>query len=104
MRSPSPWRVLSAGTLAMASALLWGAGPVAAVTGAAAAPVAQAPADFLDRLLLLLADPNVAYLLLVIGLLGIVAEVATAGTVFPGTIGAICLILDEILRVRRGAR
>jgi membrane-bound serine protease (ClpP class) len=47
----------------------------------------------LDQFLAFLADPNVAYFLFVIGLLGLVAELVTAGAVFPGAIGAISLIL-----------
>lgn len=53
----------------------------------------QTPAPILNQLLMLLADPNVAYLLLVMGLLGLAAEFATGGTVFPGVAGVICLIL-----------
>jgi membrane-bound serine protease (ClpP class) len=64
-------------------------------TPAWAAPTAalQAPLPLAERLLAFLANPNVAYLLFVLGLIGIVAELVTAGTVFPGTLGAICLIL-----------
>ncbi len=53
----------------------------------------QTDVPLLDRFLALLADPNVAYLLLVMGLLGLAAEFATGGTVFPGVAGVICLIL-----------
>ncbi len=54
----------------------------------------QAPVGGFDHFLAFLANPNVAYLLFVIGLLGLVAEVVTAGAVFPGVAGAICLILS----------
>ena len=43
-----------------------------------------------------LADPNVAYLLLVIGFLGLFLELASPGTSIPGAIGVICLILAAI--------
>ena len=43
-----------------------------------------------------LADPNVAYLLFVLGLLGLVGEVVTAGAVFPGVAGTICLVLTLV--------
>lgn len=56
--------------------------------------LAQEPIAALDRLLAFLANPNVAYLLLVMGLLGLVAEVVSAGSVFPGVAGAICLLLS----------
>ncbi len=48
---------------------------------------------FIDRFLAFLANPNVAYLLLVLGLLAVVAEFATPGAVAPGVSGAIMLIL-----------
>lgn len=54
----------------------------------------QAPIAGIDRFLAFLADPNIAYLLLVVGLLGVVAEAVTAGAVFPGVTGAICLLLS----------
>ncbi|MGC8781868.1 MAG: NfeD family protein, partial [Anaerolineae bacterium] len=53
----------------------------------------QTPAPLLNQLLALLANPNVAYVLLVLGLLGLAAEVAAGGTVFAGVAGVICLIL-----------
>lgn len=39
------------------------------------------------------ADPNVAYLLMIIGLLGLYLEFSSPGLIFPGVTGAICLIL-----------
>jgi membrane-bound serine protease (ClpP class) len=43
----------------------------------------------LDRI----ADPNVAYLLFMAGLLGLYFEFAHPGVIFPGVAGAICLLL-----------
>ena len=43
-----------------------------------------------------LADPNVAYLLLVLGFLGLFLELSSPGTSLPGAFGAICLILAAI--------
>ncbi len=64
---------------------------------AAAAILAdRPPVLLLDQFLAFLANPNVAYLLLVFGLLGLVAELVTAGSVFPGVLGAICLILSLV--------
>jgi len=46
-----------------------------------------------QHFLALLAEPNIAYLLLSIGSIGIMVEIYNPGAVFPGVIGAICLIL-----------
>ncbi len=78
---------LSLGAAALASAgLLSGcAGPnIEDPTGAA----------FVDRFLAFLANPNVAYLLLVLGLLALIAELASPGAVVPGAAGAIMLLLS----------
>jgi membrane-bound serine protease (ClpP class) len=48
---------------------------------------------FSERLLLLLSDPNIAFILLTIGGLGLLLELFNPGTFVPGTIGAISLIL-----------
>jgi membrane-bound serine protease (ClpP class) len=45
------------------------------------------------RLLSMLADPNVAYMLLMLGAAGIFFEISTPGAVLPGVIGAISLLL-----------
>jgi membrane-bound serine protease (ClpP class) len=46
-----------------------------------------------QRLLAAIAHPNVAYLLLSIGFLGLYFELANPGTVLPGVIGGIALLL-----------
>lgn len=43
-----------------------------------------------------LADPNIAYVLLIIGFLGLFLELSSPGTSVPGTIGALSLILSAI--------
>ncbi len=45
------------------------------------------------RLLRVLSDPNVAYLLLILGFYGLFFELANPGVIFPGVLGAIFLIL-----------
>jgi len=55
--------------------------------------VVRLPMDWQRRVLVLLADPTVAYLLLMAGMLGIFFELSHPGVIFPGVIGGISLIL-----------
>jgi membrane-bound serine protease (ClpP class) len=48
---------------------------------------------FVERLLHLIADPNIAYIFLTIGTLGLIVELYNPGALFPGIAGAICLLL-----------
>ncbi len=45
------------------------------------------------KLLSVITDPNVAYFLMIIGFYGLIFELASPGSLFPGVIGGICLIL-----------
>jgi len=47
-----------------------------------------------ERFLFIIADPNIAYILLSLGMLGIMLELFNPGTIFPGVVGAICLFLS----------
>jgi membrane-bound serine protease (ClpP class) len=49
--------------------------------------------SFWDRILDTIIDPNIIVLLLSIGTLGIIVELWNPGLIFPGTVGAISLIL-----------
>ncbi|GAB4323567.1 MAG: nodulation protein NfeD [Candidatus Zixiibacteriota bacterium] len=46
-----------------------------------------------EKLLNVITDPNIAYILMSIGWLGILMELYNPGAIFPGVIGTICLIL-----------
>ena len=48
---------------------------------------------FRDTVLRIIGDPNIAYILMMIGLAGLYFELAHPGAVFPGVVGAISLIL-----------
>jgi membrane-bound serine protease (ClpP class) len=49
--------------------------------------------DWRTRLLSVIADPNVALILMMIGIYGLIFEFLTPGAVIPGTVGGICLLL-----------
>jgi membrane-bound serine protease (ClpP class) len=46
-----------------------------------------------DRFLAVITDPNIAYVLLMLGMLGLFFELANPGVIVPGIVGGICLIL-----------
>jgi len=48
---------------------------------------------FANKILNVLSNPNIAYILLMIGMMGIYFELSNPGNIFPGVAGAICLIL-----------
>jgi len=48
---------------------------------------------FRDRFLALITDPNIAYILMMVGMLGIFFELQNPGAILPGVIGGIALIL-----------
>ncbi|HET9855899.1 MAG TPA: nodulation protein NfeD [Methylomirabilota bacterium] len=57
------------------------------------APVKVIEVRFRDRFLALISDPNIAYLLMMAGMLGLFFELSNPGAILPGVIGGICLIL-----------
>ena len=57
------------------------------------AAVTDHPMSLGDQLLNLLAQPDVAYLLILVAAFGLIAEVSSPGAILPGTIGGISAIL-----------
>lgn len=49
--------------------------------------------DWRTRLLAVVTDPNIAVILMMVGIYGLIFEFLTPGSVVPGTIGGICLLL-----------
>ena len=66
-------------------------GPVTLATRAAT--VIPIEVGFRDRFLNLITDPNVAYVLMMLGMLGLFFELSTPGVILPGVIGGISIIL-----------
>lgn len=46
-----------------------------------------------DKILKVISDPTIAYMLLMLGLAGLYFEFSTPGAILPGVLGGICLIL-----------
>ncbi|TAK32730.1 MAG: nodulation protein NfeD [Chloroflexota bacterium] len=67
------------------------AGPVILQT--ADATVVPVDMDFMERFLLMLSDPNIAYLLLSLAMTALFLEFSNPGAILPGVVGAIALLL-----------
>jgi membrane-bound serine protease (ClpP class) len=46
-----------------------------------------------QRILSVIADPNIAYILMMIGFFGLFFELSNPGAIFPGVAGSICIIV-----------
>lgn len=57
------------------------------------APRVDFPMTFAEQFLHVISDPNIAFILLSVGGIGLIAELYNPGTFIPGVIGAIALIL-----------
>jgi membrane-bound serine protease (ClpP class) len=57
------------------------------------AQVTPITVGFRDRFLNIITDPNVAYVLMMLGMIGLMAELYNPGAIFPGVIGGISIIL-----------
>ncbi|MBM4295932.1 MAG: nodulation protein NfeD [Deltaproteobacteria bacterium] len=55
--------------------------------------VEEIPEDLRTKVLKHIADPNIAFILMMLGLAGLYFELAHPGVVLPGVVGALCLLL-----------
>jgi len=58
-----------------------------------AASVENVEMSFVEKMLNILSDPNLAYILMMIGFYGLLFELYSPGAIFPGIVGVIALIL-----------
>jgi membrane-bound serine protease (ClpP class) len=49
--------------------------------------------SFVEKILDMISDPNIAYILMMLGFYGLLFELYSPGAIVPGVIGGICLIL-----------
>ncbi|MBD0288615.1 MAG: nodulation protein NfeD [Flavisolibacter sp.] len=49
--------------------------------------------SFVEKMLNILSDPNLAYILMMLGFYGLLFELYNPGAIFPGIVGVICLVL-----------
>jgi membrane-bound serine protease (ClpP class) len=49
--------------------------------------------SFIEKLLNILSDPNIAYIVLMLGFYGLMFELYNPGAILPGIVGVICLVL-----------
>jgi membrane-bound serine protease (ClpP class) len=57
------------------------------------AVVEELPRNFAETFLGVLSDPNIAYILFLLGLYGLLFELYNPGSILPGVVGGICIIL-----------
>jgi membrane-bound serine protease (ClpP class) len=70
-----------------------GSGATAKILSTKNASVLPYQMTLLDKFLDLISDPNIAYILMMLGFYGLIFELYSPGAIFPGIVGVICLIL-----------
>jgi membrane-bound serine protease (ClpP class) len=79
--------------LAKADGRIWKRGEETHRLAVRGLPMDRIEPGFRERLLALIADPNVAYILMMLGFYGMLFELQNPGSILPGVVGGICLIL-----------
>jgi membrane-bound serine protease (ClpP class) len=57
------------------------------------ASIEKVEPDWRSRLLAVIGDPGIAYILMLLGIYGLIYEFSNPGMLFPGVVGGICLLL-----------
>ncbi len=79
--------------LARADGRSWTRGGRTRTLAVAGLPTDRIEPGFRQRILALIAEPNVAYILMMLGFYGMLFELQNPGSLLPGIVGGICLIL-----------
>jgi membrane-bound serine protease (ClpP class) len=79
--------------LQKADGMEWRRGDLKRTLATANLPIDHIEPGFRLKLLGVLADPNIAYILLMLGFYGLLFELQNPGAVLPGIVGGICLVL-----------
>jgi membrane-bound serine protease (ClpP class) len=79
--------------LARADGRTWRRGAETRTLATRGLPADRVDIGFGQQLLALIAEPNVAYILLMLGFYGLLFELQNPGAILPGVVGGICIIL-----------
>jgi membrane-bound serine protease (ClpP class) len=60
----------------------------------AGAPVVELPLTTREKFLARISDPNIAYLLMLVGVFGLIFEFQNPGSFFPGVIGVVAIVIS----------